>query len=120
MTESDATSERISPLEVRSRYFATRRYLVIRALFGFVLFVALSACADDPGNAACIGVGTEHDTSTCISTFSRCDDGRGYDLKCDGGKCQCLVDNKVVKTAKATDCSTDRSVVNAACGWELR
>ncbi len=77
-------------------------------------------CADEVGNASCIGVDVQHDQDSCITTLSRCDDGHGYDVKCIAGKCACSVDGKAVGAAKGTDCPADRNAVNAACGWTLR
>lgn len=82
--------------------------------------VSLLGCGDPVGNTACIGVTVQRDMTTCLTTLSRCDDGRGYDVVCNAGKCTCNVDGKVVSSAKATDCPDDPKSVNAACAWEIQ
>ena len=99
---------------------AAEVFHVIRALvFSSASAILLLACGDTTGNASCIGVAVQHDTGTCLTTFSRCDDERSYEIACSAGKCTCSVDSKIVSSSKATDCADDPAGVNVACGWDL-
>jgi hypothetical protein len=81
--------------------------------------LASFGCADDPGNASCVNFTTQPALTKCLTTVSRCDDDRSYEVSCDSGKCTCLVDGKSSGSAKVSDCPVDLASLNRACGWTL-
>ena len=66
---------------------------------------------DDAGAAA---------DSDCVKRFYDCSDGLSYEVECQGGRCDCLVDGDLqgkFASKDASTCDVDIGQLKILCGW---